>query len=188
MQKASDAAPGGMVSVLGLNRQQIQALCEQAIQEGLKDGGDNEILQIANLLCPGNIVVSGHRTACQRVGPLAERAGAMRTIPLPVAGAFHTPLMQPAAISLATALSHIKINTPRIPVVSNVDARPHEDPEEIRELLLRQLVNPVEWESSMRWLIDDLGIGQCYEIGPGRVLRGLLKRIARKLPCENVAA
>ncbi len=189
MQEASDAVPGGMMSVLGLNQQQTQAVCEQALEDGSKDGtGDDEILQIANLLCPGNIVISGHLTACQRAVPLAEQAGAMRVIPLPVAGAFHTPLMQPAASKLATALSHVKINVPRIPVVSNVDARPHGDPEKIRALLLQQLVSPVQWENSMRWLIDDLGIGQCYEIGPGRVLRGLLKRIARKLPCENVAA
>ena len=185
-----------MVSVLGLDQQQVQAVCDQALKEGalkegaLKEGGKggNEILQIANLLCPGNIVVSGHLAACQRVGPLAEQAGAMRVIPLPVAGACHTPLMQPAASKLADALSRTKISTPRIPVVSNVDARPHDDPEEIRALLLRQLVNPVQWESSMRWLIDDQGVGQCYEIGPGRVLRGLLKRIARKLPCENISA
>jgi [acyl-carrier-protein] S-malonyltransferase len=185
MQEASDAVPSGMVSVLGLDQQQVQTICDRTLQDGTND---KEILQIANLLCPRNIAISGHLSACERFGPLAEQAGAMRVVPLSVAGAFHTPLMQPAASKLATALSHVKISTPRIPVISNVDARPHEDPEEIRTSLLRQLVCPVQWESSMRWLIDDLGIGQCYEIGPGRVLRGLLKRIARKLPCENVAA
>jgi [acyl-carrier-protein] S-malonyltransferase len=196
MQEASDAVPSGMVSVLGLDQQQVQAVCDQALKDGtmkdgeeLKDGGEgNEILQIANLLCPGNITIAGHLAACQRVGPLAGQAGAMRVIPLPVAGAFHTPLMQAAACKLADALSRTKISTPRIPVISNVDARPHHDPEEIRTLLLRQLVNPVQWERSMRWLIDDQGVGQCYEIGPGRVLRGLLKRIARKLPCESISA
>ncbi len=189
MQEAADEVPSGMVSVLGLDQQQTSAVCALALKEGLVNGADsNEILQIANLLCPGNIVVSGHLTACRRVGPLAEQAGAMRAIPLTVAGAFHTPLMQPAVRKLATALSHVTINSPRIPVVSNVDARPHEEPEKIRALLVQQLVSPVQWESSMRWLIDDLGIRQCYEIGPGRVLRGLLKRIARKLPCESIAA
>jgi [acyl-carrier-protein] S-malonyltransferase len=191
MQEASDAVPSGMVSVLGLDPQQVQALCELTLknERALKnEGGDREILQIANLLCPGNIVISGHLSACERVGPLAEQAGAMRVIPLAVAGAFHTPLMQSAVEKLATALSHVEISPPRIPVISNVDARPHDDPEEIRTLLLQQLVKPVQWENSMRWLIDDLDVGHTYEIGPGRVLRGLLKRIARKLPCENVAA
>jgi len=195
MQEASDAIPSGMVSILGLNQLQVQAVCDQALNEAAaqsgtltNEGGSDEILQIANLLCPGNIAISGHLSACKRVRPLAEQAGAMRVVPLKVAGAFHTPLMQPAVDKLSKALSYIKISTPRIPVLSNVDARPHEDPEEIRALLLRQLTCPVQWENSMRWLIDDLGIGQCYEIGPGRVLRGLLKRIARKLPCENVAA
>ncbi len=184
MQEASDAVPSGMVSVLGLDQQQVQTICDLA----LNNGRGNEILQIANLLCPGNIVISGHLIACQRVGPLAEQAGAMRVIPLPVAGAFHTPLMQPAVSKLADALSHTKISTPRIPVISNVDAHPHHDPEEIRTLLLEQLVNPIQWERSMRWLIDDQGVRQCYEIGPGRVLRGLLKRIVRKLPCESISA
>ena len=86
------------------------------------------------------------------------------------------------------ALANADIRPPRIPVVSNVDARPHDDPEEIRGLLEAQLVNPVLWNASMTWLIDEFGIEQCYEIGPGRVLKGLLKRINRKFPCENVPA
>ena len=111
-----------------------------------------------------------------------------RLIPLAVAGAFHTPLMQTAVERLTAALAEVEIRPPRIPVVSNVDARPHQDPAEIGALLVKQVVNPVLWEDSMRCLIDELGIEACYEIGPGRVLRGLLKRIQRKLPCENVAA
>lgn len=180
MQQAADAVPSGMVSVLGLAREQIEELCEQARGQ--------DVLQVANLLCPGNIVVSGDREACDRLGALATEAGAMRVIPLAVAGAFHTPLMQGAVDRLATALAEVEIRPPRIAVVSNVDARPHADPEEIRSLLLDQVVRPVLWEDSMRWLIEDFGIEQCYEIGPGRVLRGLLKRIARKFPCESVAA
>ena len=180
MQDASDAAPSGMVSLLGLEIEQVETLCEQA-REG-------DVLKIANLLCPGNIVVSGNRAACERVAALAETAGAMRVIPLTVAGAFHTELMRGAVERLTAALADVEIRPPRAPVVSNVDARPHEDPEEIRRLLVQQLVSPVRWEDSMRWLIDELGVEQCYEVGPGRVLRGLLKRIARKLPCENIAA
>jgi [acyl-carrier-protein] S-malonyltransferase len=180
MQDASDATPSGMVSILGLERPQVESMCDRARGE--------DILQVANLLCPGNIVVSGHKTACQRITELAEAAGAMKVIPLAVAGAFHTPLMQPAIDRLATALSAVEISTPRLPVVSNVDARPHQDRQEMGGLLVRQLVNPVLWEDSMRWMIEEFGVDQCYEIGPGRVLRGLLKRIQRKLPCENVEA
>jgi [acyl-carrier-protein] S-malonyltransferase len=180
MQAASDASPSGMVSVLGLEREQVEQLVDEARAE--------EVLRLANFLCPGNIVVSGSKSACERLIPLAEAAGAMKVIPLTVAGAFHTPLMQPAVEQLRAALAQVIIHTPRIPVVSNVDARPHEDPEEIRGLLVRQVVEPVLWEDSLGWLIGTLGIEQFYEIGPGKVLRGLLKRIARKLPCESIEA
>jgi [acyl-carrier-protein] S-malonyltransferase len=180
MQAASDAASSGMVSVLGLDRDKVEALCNDARQ--------GEVLQVANLLCPGNIVVSGHCGACERVAELAAQAGAMKVIPLAVAGAFHTPLMQPAYERLSTAVAKADIRSPRIPVVSNVDAETHADPAEIRQLLVRQLVNPVQWEESMRRLITVHGAERAYEVGPGRVLTGLLKRIDRKFPCENVAA
>lgn len=180
MQAAADAAPSGMVSVLGLERDKVEALCDAA-REG-------EVLQVANLLCPGNIVVSGSRAACERVAAQAEAAGAMKVIPLAVAGAFHTPLMQPAADRLTAALAKAEIKSPRIPVISNVDARAHDDPEEIRRLLVAQLTGPVLWEESMRRLLGDYGVEKCYEVGPGRVLAGLLKRIDRKFPSENVAA
>lgn len=215
MQKASDAVPSGMVSILGLERPQVEALCQQVLaQDGSKqelqpgklqpdkvvisnrldqgfDSAATEhgtVLQIANLLCPGNIVVSGSLDACRQITPLAEKAGAMKVIRLSVAGAFHTRLMQPAVEQLTNALSMVEIRPPQIPVISNVDAQPHDDPDEIRSLLIQQVVRPVLWEDTMRWLIDSMQIGQCYEIGPGRVLRGLLKRVARKLPCENVTA
>jgi len=180
MQDAADAVASGMVSVLGLDREQIETLCDEA-------RGD-DVLQLANLLCPGNIVVSGSQAACDRVPALAEAAGAMKVIPLSVAGAFHTSIMEPAVARLRAALAEIEIRPPRIPVVSNVDACTHDNGDEIRSLLEQQVVNPVLWENSMRWLLDDFGIDRCYEIGPGRVLRGLLKRIARKFPCESVPA
>ncbi|MCH2113739.1 MAG: ACP S-malonyltransferase [Pirellulales bacterium] len=180
MQDAADAVPSGMLSVLGLERDQVEALCEEA-------RGD-DVLQLANLLCPGNIVVSGSQAACERMADLAQAAGAMKVIPLAVAGAFHTPIMQDAVQRLTAALAQVKIQQPRIPIVSNVDARPHRSADEIRALLVSQVVQPVLWEESMRWLIDDFGIKGFYEIGPGRVLRGLLKRIARKMPCETVTA
>lgn len=180
MQDASDAKPSSMVSILGLDREQVENLCQQA-------RGD-QVLELANLLCPGNIVVSGNTEACERITKLAEASGAMKVIPLAVAGAFHTSLMQPAVERLQAALAEVEIQEPRLPVVSNIDALPHTDPTEIRDLLIRQVVNPVLWEDSMRWLIDKFSVEQCYEIGPGRVLRGLLKRINRKLPCQSVAA
>lgn len=177
MQDAADQTPSGMVSILGLERSQVEDLCAAA-------RGD-ETLQVANLLCPGNIVVSGTNTACERVAELAEKAGAMKVIPLAVAGAFHTPVMQSAVERLAAALAEVPMHKPRLPVISNVDAQPHDDPEEIRQLLVKQVVSPVRWEDSMRYLIDQ-GYDQFYEVGPGRVLRGLLRRIDRKLPCESV--
>jgi [acyl-carrier-protein] S-malonyltransferase len=180
MQEASDASPSGMVSVLGLDRVPLQKLVDEA--------RGNDVLQLANFLCPGNIVVSGSKAACERIAALAEAAGAMKVIPLAVAGAFHTPLMQPAVKLLSAALADVQIAKPRIPVVSNVDARPHDDPAEIRALLQRQVVEAVQWEDSQVWLIKDFGIQMCYEIGPGRVLRSLLKRIDRKFPCEGIEA
>ncbi len=178
MQDAADATPSGMVSILGLERDKIEELCSQA-------RGPGEVLQIANLLCPGNIVVSGHKAACAKVAELATAAGAMKTIPLSVAGAFHTPIMQSAVERLTTALAGVELRPPRIPVVSNVDAQPHDDPEAIRSLLVQQLVAPVRWEDSQRWLLAQ-GYSPHWEIGPGRVLRGLLKRIERKAEAEGV--
>lgn len=180
MQAASEACESGMVSILGLDREKIETVCAEC------RGG--EILQIANLLCPGNIVVSGHKEACRKVMDAAVAAGAMKTIPLAVAGAFHTKIMEPALERLRAALAQVPLKKPRIPVISNVDAQPHDDPEEIRELLIQQVCSPVRWEDSQRYLLDTAEITQFYEIGPGRVLAGLLKRIARKTPCENVTA
>lgn len=177
MQDASDATPGGMVSILGMERSQVESLCEQARGE--------ETLQIANLLCPGNIVISGSLRACERAAELATRMGAMKAVPLAVAGAFHTPIMRPADERLAAALEKVRLRKPRIPVISNVDARPHNDPEEIRQLLIRQVIEPVRWEDSMRYLIGE-GFDSFYEVGPGRVLRGLLRRIERSVTCQNI--
>jgi [acyl-carrier-protein] S-malonyltransferase len=178
MQAAADASPGAMVSVIGLEQSRIEELVAAA------RGGD--VLQIANLLCPGNTVVSGSKAACERLEKLAGPAGG-RTVPLAVAGAFHTPLMKPADERLAEALAGVELKGPRIPVWSNVDAKPHTDPEEIRGLLVRQVVQPVLWEEIMRGLLG-AGFDRFYEIGPGRVLAGLLKRVQRKAECINVTA
>ncbi len=178
MQAAADATPSGMVSVLGLELAQVEDLCEQSRQP-------DEVLRIANHLCPGNIVVSGHKASCEKLVENAEAAGAMKVVALAVAGAFHTPIMESALEQLAEALAEVPMASPRIPVISNVDAQPHSDPEEIREILVRQVVSPVRWEDSMRLLLDD-GYSNFYEVGPGRVLRGLLRRIDRKVSCTNV--
>ena len=116
---------------------------------------------------------------------MATAAGAMKAVPLAVAGAFHTPIMAPAVERLRDALASAQITRPSIPVISNVDAQPHDDADEIRELLLRQVVSPVRWEDSMRSLLSS-GYDQFYEVGPGRVLRGLLKRIERRVSCQGV--
>ncbi len=179
MQQAADATPSGMVSILGLDKAKVEALCAEA--------RENDILEIANLLCPGNIAVSGENAACERAAELAPKLGAMKAVPLAVAGAFHTKIMQSAVAKLAQALADVPMKRPEIPVISNVDAQPHDDPEEIRDLLVRQVVSPVRWEDSMRYLLAG-GYNQFYEIGPGRVLRGLLKRIDRAANCESVSA
>jgi [acyl-carrier-protein] S-malonyltransferase len=178
MQAASDAEPSGMVSVLGLEEEQVKALCDAARQPG-------EILQIANYLCPGNLVCSGHRASCDELVRKAAEAGAMKAVPLAVAGAFHTPLMGSAVGRLERALQEVTLRRPRIPVLSNVDARPHDEPAEIRAALVRQVVSPVRWEPTMRRLLAD-AYTSFYEVGPGKVLRGLLKRIDRKVDCKNV--
>lgn len=176
MQAASDATPSGMVSILLLEREQVDKICQEASSVGQ--------IQIANYLCPGNIVVSGTIPACEKAAELAEKAGG-RPVPLAVAGAFHTSIMQPADQRLAEALAGAKLSKPQIPVYSNVDAQTHEDPEEIRKILVRQVINPVLWEDSVRRMLAD-GVDQFYEIGPGKVLKGLLKRIDRKIECTTI--
>jgi [acyl-carrier-protein] S-malonyltransferase len=176
MQEAADATPSGMVSVLGLERSQVEQLCADARQ--------GETLLVANVLCPGNIVISGTNSACERAAEMAQAAGAVKAVPLAVAGAFHTPIMDSAVERLREALAQTRIARPSIPVISNVDAEAHFDPDEIRELLLRQIVSSVRWEESMRNLLSG-GFDQFYEVGPGRVLRGLLKRIERRVSCQG---
>ncbi len=177
MQEASEATPGGMVSILGLEVVEVERICEQASQ--------GEMLRVANLLCPGVTVISGTTAACERAADLAVKAGATRVVPVAVAGAFHTPIMRPADQKLAEVIASARLRRPRIPVISNVDARPHDDPEEIRDLLIRQVIEPVRWEDSMRYLLA-CGFDQFYEVGPGRVLRGLLRRIDRSVACYGV--
>jgi [acyl-carrier-protein] S-malonyltransferase len=180
MQASADATPSGMVSVLGLALDKVEELCKRAAAAA-------GTIQVANHLCPGNIVVSGTKTACDEVEKLAPEMGAMKTIRLPVAGAFHTDIMKPADQTLAAALDRSELSAARIAVWSNVDARPHTDPAEIRRLLVSQILQPVQWEATMRGLLAH-GVQKFYEIGPQRVLAGLLKRVDRKIECVNIQA
>jgi len=173
MQAASEATPSGMVSILLLDVDRVKQICEEASSAGR--------LQIANYLCPGNTVVSGDKAACEKAVELTEAAGG-KPVPLAVAGAFHTPIMQPAVDQLRDALASVEIVPPKVPVISNVDGKSHSEPDEIKELLIRQVVSPVLWEASILSLLED-GYDEFYEIGPGKVLTGLMKRISRKTPC-----
>jgi [acyl-carrier-protein] S-malonyltransferase len=178
MQAAADATPSGMVSVLLLDLPDVQAIVEQARSKGT--------IAVANLLCPGNTVVSGVAAACDEVERLVtERKG--RCVRLAVAGAFHTAIMRPADQTLAAALAPLTLQTARVPVWSNVDAQPHTQPEEIRKLLVQQVLQPVRWEETLRGMLAQ-GVDLFYELGPGRVIAGLLKRIHRKAEVRNVTA
>jgi [acyl-carrier-protein] S-malonyltransferase len=179
MQAAAEATPGGMISVLGLDEEKVDQLCLAVADHGR--------LWKSNLLGPGNIVVSGDRPALDRVEAAAVALGASRVIPLAVAGSFHTPLMQPADRQLAEVLADTPLVTPRVPVYSNVDARAHSEPDDLRRTLVAQVIGGVRWEESMRRMLAD-GFDTFYELGPGRVLTGLLKRIDRKTPCTSIPA
>ncbi len=176
MQESADRQPSGMASLLMLDRDKVQEICDQASAVGQ--------ISIANFLCPGTLVVSGEKLACAKAVELADAAGG-KAVLLAVAGAFHTSIMQPADQKLAEALARVTLQSPRIAVVSNVDAAVHLEPEEIRQLLVRQVISPVQWEDSVRWMLGQ-GVAEFTEIGPGKVLAGLLKRIDRKAKCENV--
>lgn len=177
MQEAADQVQSGMVSVLGLDLPTLEQVCQDART-------DDEVLQPANLLCPGNIAVSGHLSALSRLEPIAKAAGAVRVLPLAVAGAFHTSLMQPAVNRLREALSETPPVDMPMPVYSNVDAAAHRDGSEIHQLLAQQVVSPVRWEDSIRQMMHD-GVEGFLEIGTGRVLQGTIKRIERRFPTDG---
>lgn len=179
MQAAALATPSGMTSVLGLDETKIDELCEKVAPFGK--------LWKANLLGPGNIVVSGDLPALAQVDAMATELGAGRVVSLAVAGAFHSPVMDPAAQVLKELFAEVSFEVPRIPIYSNVDANPHVEPQGIRDSLIVQACRGVRWDDSIRRMLAD-GFDTFYEIGPGRVLTGLLKRIDRKTPCTSVPA
>ena len=178
MQAASEKSPSGMLSVIGAEKEQIAQICEEAGKVGL--------IKMANFLCPGNIVVSGDDQACLMFEKIASEKG-IRTIKLAVAGAFHTSLMEPALDRLAKILGTTSIASTNVPVLANVDALEHSDPVSIKNKLARQVVEPVLWENCIRKILDS-GVEKLYEVGPGRVLAGLAKRINRKIEIVNIQA
>lgn len=175
MQQAASAVPSGMASILGLDRDQVEALCDTSRNAG-------EILQVANMLCPGNIAVSGHIGSLDLCEQNAAAASA-KFIRLNVAGAFHTEIMAPAISQLTDAIEHARLRDARVPLISNVDANSHTDASSFAQLLTRQIISPVLWESSLRRMIAE-GVEQFFEIGAGRVLTGTMKRTDRKIPCD----
>lgn len=167
MQRAADARPGSMSSVLGLS--------VEGVEMAVAAARDRDVLAIANDNAPGNVVVSGSWAALERLPAAAKELGARRVVPLSVGGAFHSPLMAPAADTFRSFLSAAPLGDPAIPVISNATAEPVTSAEELRELLARQLTGPVRWTESVRRMAD-LGVDTFIEVGPGTVLSGLIKR------------
>ncbi len=178
MQEAAVATPSGMVAIAGADEAVVVKLCQENAQ--------GEVLVPANFNAPGQIVVSGSITACERIAKAGEVAG-FRTVPLKVAGAFHSPLMQPAADRMAAELEKVQIQSPTKTVYANVTAQTHADPASIRRLLIDQIVKPVRWEQTMQTLVGS-GDARYIELAPGRVLTGLLKKINRRLPIDSFAS
>ena len=182
MQAAADAVPSGMLAIVGLSSTQVQAMCEEAAAKSNKD------IAIANYLVDGNYVISGDKEACAVAQQLAPNYKARMVAPLAVAGAFHTKFMEPAVDKLRHALAAVEIKSPRISVISNVDARAHFDPNDIRDVLTRQVTQPVQWETTIRNLVSSPDFVKAYEIGPGTVCRGILKRFGKDYEVVNVSA
>ena len=172
MYEAGQERPGTMAAVIGLDDETVERVCRQA-SEG---GGD---CVPANFNSPGQVVISGDEPAVARAMEMAKEAGARRALPLNVSGAFHSPLMEAAESGLREHLSDIDFSTPAFPVISNVSAEPVWDPDEARRLLIDQLTSPVRWTASMRTMVGR-GTGRFFELGPGRVLAGLMRRIERE--------
>ena len=167
MQAACEANPGTMAAVLGLPDEQVDAICKNH-----KDG----VVVAANFNCPGQIVISGEEEAIDAICPVMKEAGARRALRLPVGGAFHSPLMAPAAEDLKAAILKTEFNKPFCPIYQNVTAEASVEPEIIRENLLKQLTAPVRWTQSVQNMIAD-GATEFYEFGPGDVLKGLIRKI-----------
>ena len=174
MQEACEANPGTMAAVLGLPDEQVDEICNQIKNQ--KSQIKNGVVVAANFNCPNQVVISGSIEAVEAACVALKEAGARRALRLPVGGAFHSPLMQPAAEDLAKAINKTDFRKPFCPIYQNVTAKPSMKSEEIRENLLKQLTAPVRWTQSVQNMIAD-GANEFYEFGPGDVLKGMIRKI-----------
>jgi [acyl-carrier-protein] S-malonyltransferase len=174
MQKACEATQGGMAAIIGLDEEMTRAVCSEVGVE------------LANLNCPGQIVISGAASKMERACEAAKAKGARKAIPLSVAGAYHSALMTSAGAGLAPVLDKVELREPIVPVISNVTAAPHDGPQAIRQLLVQQVTSSVRWEASMRYLLSQ-GFRRFIELGPGTALTGFMKRIDKTAQTFNVA-
>jgi [acyl-carrier-protein] S-malonyltransferase len=174
MQKACEINPSTMAAILGLDDEIVKSICEQT----------KGIVVAANYNSPGQIIISGTFEAVQSACTQCSEAGAKRTLPLNVGGAFHSPLMEPARKEFEQYIEQVQIKEPSCPIVQNVDAQPHTDPPAIKENLKRQLTSPVLWSQSVLKMIQ-MGADSFQELGPGKVLGGLIKKIDRNVVLEN---
>src|SRR6266851_2827249 len=177
MQEAVPVGTGSMAAILGMSPEAVAGVCSDAAQ--------GEVCEAANINSPEQIVISGHVAAVERAVKLADERGAKRAKVLPVSAPFNCSLMKPAQERLAAVLQGLQFATPQFPVMSNVDARPVEDPESAREALVRQVTGSVRWSQSMQWLVAQ-GAQTFVEVGPGKVLCGLMRQIDRSKKCVNV--
>ena len=175
MQKACEITPSTMAAVLGMDSTKIEEIC--AATEG--------VVVAANYNCNGQVVISGEVEAVKNACAALKEAGAKRALVLPVGGAFHSPLMDPARVELAQAIENTTFATPVCPVYQNVDAKPHTDPAEIKANLLVQLTAPVRWTQSVENMVAD-GATHFTEVGPGTVLQGLISKIAKEVEVEGI--
>ncbi|MDD4984425.1 MAG: ACP S-malonyltransferase, partial [Dehalococcoidales bacterium] len=173
MYQAGLLQPGGMVAIIGFDEVPLAEVC------------DETGTWLANINCPNQLVISGAEENLARASELAKARGARRAIPLPVSGAFHTPLMQQAAQGMSEIIAKISFHEPSIPIVANTTAKPMTTAEQIKEELLRQLCNSVQWQRSIEYMMAD-GISTFIEIGPGEVLSGLIKRINSNAETINI--
>ncbi len=177
MQDAVPVGVGAMAAVLGLAREPLAEVCEQA--------AEGQVVSPANFNSEGQVVIAGHTEAVERAMALAKERGAKRAMPLPVSAPFHCALMQPAGERLADVLAEIDMSAMALPVISNVEATPNQDAGRVRDLLIQQVSAPVRWEDTIRQMLA-LEVDHFVEIGPGKVLCGLMKRMARGSVIQNV--
>ena len=177
MQAAVPVGVGAMAALLGLDFDAVQSVAAEAAA--------GEVCQAANDNDPGQVVVSGHKAAVERAVELAKERGAKRAVLLPVSAPFHCELMAPAADKMKEALAEVNILAPAVPVVSNVRAAGVSDPDEIRELLVQQVTGSVRWRESVMWMASQ-GVDQIWEIGAGKALSGMVRRIDRAIDCEAI--